>query len=533
MLAQASVPLAVCTDTVLGLVGGAPGRRHLAMSKPALFQFVLKIGATNFDTSGKLPGPLLEPQLRLARGYLFGLAGALVTHLCYAQRSRVTTCNLSARGCRYSIDTQVHARCHWWAARAATPIPPCFRAAPSPTARRCTPDAARTYRGMVSKEEIVEIRNASLRRQQQRKRGETQPCLEKLINAADYVNDKFLVATDDDALDSAEKWTELKECCRVLCNAIEDRDDEVEKHDASLRAQLQKAKELCCAVDDLKKEAFAKLKEERAVTDKLKRDRDDWKRQEAERALRQRKADQAERTLLGDEFDAKLKEEVTEKTATLEGDRKHLQERVTQLQDEAATRSSQLASMRTSNSRLKNEEARLKALVMQLQNRAEAAEQLTTSARVIGRWRVISALAAANVARTDKAEAEAELARRVAQAEAEKATASDLNALRLTERTELDRAKTESLESRVLELETENAALTLRCARSEGKKNVLACTLVKTLQLELGEWDEEGRTRQECLSHRSSVALHAVLIRDHKASSPQKPLRSWEVLEKE
>ena len=71
LLAQASVPLAVCTDTVLGLVGGAPGRRHLEMSKPALFQFVLKIGATNFDTSGKLPGPLLEPQLRLARGYLF------------------------------------------------------------------------------------------------------------------------------------------------------------------------------------------------------------------------------------------------------------------------------------------------------------------------------------------------------------------------------------------------------------------------------------------------------------------------------
>ena len=494
MLAQASVPLAVCTDTVLGLVGGAPGRRHLEMSKPALFQFVLKIGATNFDTSGKLPGPLLEPQLRLARGYLFGLAGALVTHLCYAQRSRVTTCNLSARGCRHSIDTQVHARCHWWAARAATPIPPCFRAAPSPTARRCTPDAARTYRGMVSKEEIIDIRNASLRRQQQRKRGETQPCLEALMNAADYVNDKFLVATDDDAVDSArdeklakvkinaderaaagewekafgvqgdyitgldakvvqleqevEKGTELKECARVLCTAIDDRDGEVEKHEASLRAQVQEAKELCCTVNSLKEDAFAKLKEERAVTDKLKRDIDDLKNQEAERALAQRKADQAERTLRDEEFDAKLKEEVTEKTATLEGDRKNLQERVTQLQDEAATLSSQLASTRTSNSCLKNEEARLKAMVAQLQNRAEAAEQLTTSALAIGRWRLISALAAANVARTDKAEAEAELARRVAQAEAEKATASDLNALRLTERTELDRAKTESLRSR-------------------------------------------------------------------------------------
>ena len=100
----------------------------------------------------------------------------------------------------------------------------------------------------------------------------------------------------------------------------------------------------------------------------------------------QRKADQAERTLLDEESKRKLKEEVTEKTATLEGDRKHLQERVTQLQDEAATLSSQLASTRTSNGCLKNEEARLKAMVAQLQNRAEAAEQLTTSARAIGRW---------------------------------------------------------------------------------------------------------------------------------------------------
>ena len=105
------------------------------------------------------------------------------------------------------------------------------------------------------------------------------------MNAADYVNDKFLVATDDDAVDSArdeklakvkinaderaaagewekafgvqgdyiagldakvvqleqevEKGTELKECVRVLCTAIDDRDDEVEKHEASLRAQVQ------------------------------------------------------------------------------------------------------------------------------------------------------------------------------------------------------------------------------------------------------------------------------------------------------
>ena len=213
---------------------------------------------------------------------------------------------------------------------------------------------------MVSKEEIVDIRNASLRRQQQRKRGETQPCLEALMNAADYVNDKFLVATDDDAVDSArdeklakvkinaderaaagewekafevqgdyiagldakvvrleqevEKGTELKECVRVLCTAIDDRDIEVEKHEASLQAQVQKANELCCALNDLKKEASAKLKEERAVTDKLKRDIDDLKHQEAERDLAQRKADQAERTLRDEEFDAKLKEEVTEKT---------------------------------------------------------------------------------------------------------------------------------------------------------------------------------------------------------------------------
>ena len=182
---------------------------------------------------------------------------------------------------------------------------------------------------------------------------------------------------------------------------VVDADGEVEKHEASLRAQVQEAKELCCTVNSLKEEAYAKLKEERAVTDKLKRDIDDLKNQEAERALAQRKADQAERTLLDEESKRKLKEEVTEKTATLEGDRKNLQERVTQLQDEAATLSSQLASTRTSNSCLKNEEARLKAMVAQLQNRAEAAEQLTTSARAIGRWRLISALAAANVARTD------------------------------------------------------------------------------------------------------------------------------------
>ena len=208
---------------------------------------------------------------------------------------------------------------------------------------------------MVSKEEIVDIRKASLRRQQQRKRGETQPCLEALMNAADYVNDKFLVATDDDAVDSArdeklakvkinaderaaagewekafgvqgdyiagldakvvrleqevEKGTELKECVRVLCTAIDDRDVEVEKHEASLQAQVQKANELCCALNDLKKEASAKLKEERAVTDKLK-----LKHQEAERALKQLKADQATGTLLDDEFNAKLKKEVTEKT---------------------------------------------------------------------------------------------------------------------------------------------------------------------------------------------------------------------------
>ena len=210
---------------------------------------------------------------------------------------------------------------------------------------------------MFSKEEIVEIRNASLRRQQQHKRGETQPCLERLINAADYVNDKFLVATDDDAVDSArdeklakvkinaderaaagewekafevqgdyiagldakvvqleqevEKGTELKECVRVLCTAIDDRDGEVEKHEASLRAQVQEAKELCCTVNSLKEDAFAKLKEERAVTDKLKRDRDDLKlkHREAERALKQLKADQATGTLLDDEFNAKLKKD--------------------------------------------------------------------------------------------------------------------------------------------------------------------------------------------------------------------------------
>ena len=177
------------------------------------------------------------------------------------------------------------------------------------------------------------------------------------MNAVDYVEDNFLVATDDDAVDSArdeklakvkinaderaaagewekafgvqgdyiagldakvvqleqevEKGTELKECVRVLCTAIDDRDGEVEKHEASLRAQVQEAKELCCTVNSLKEDAFAKLKEERAVTDKLKRDIDDLKlkHQEAERALKQLKADQATGTLLDDEFNAKLKKD--------------------------------------------------------------------------------------------------------------------------------------------------------------------------------------------------------------------------------